>query len=295
MRPKADAAWHLHELTAAADLSTFVLFSSAAGLLGGAAQANYAAANAFLDALAAQRRIVGLPATSLAWGVWEESAAAAAAGEGRADRVAERIRERLGFVPMPTEQALGLLDAALALPDAQLAPAAFDSAVLRSQAAAGTLPALLRGMVRGRAAGGRPSATLAERLADVPEAERDARTLALVREHVAAVLGHPSARAVAPDRAFRDLGFDSLAAVELRNRLVADTGLDLPPTVVFDYPSSAAIARYLLELLGEPAKDEPDGDAEEEIFSEIDSMDLDALVEHTLERDSGGVEVGAKR
>jgi acyl transferase domain-containing protein/acyl carrier protein len=247
MRPKVDAAWHLHELSAGAGLSAFVLFSSIMGVLGGAAQANYAAANAFLDALAAHRRAGGLPATSLAWGGWAQQSVMVDGSQGRAEleRIVAQIRKRLGLVPMPPEQGLALLDAALALPDSQLVPVAFDPTVLRAQATAGTLPAVLRGLVRVPANRERERGSLAERLASVPEAEREALVLDLVRGHVAAVLGHSSAAAVEPERAFKDLGFDSLAAVELRNRLVAATGLRLVPTIVFDYPSPASLAQYM--------------------------------------------------
>ncbi len=336
MRPKVDAAWHLHELTAAADLDAFVLFSSAAGVLGGAAQANYAAANAFLDALATHRRSLGLAASSLAWGLWEQGSAMAGDLAGpEAIRLAQQVRERLGFVPMPPEQGLELLDAALTLPDdSQLAPVAFDSAVLRSQAAAGTLPAVLRGLVPVPASRAAGQGTLAGRLATVPAAEHEALALELTRGHVAAVLGHSSPGEVDPDTAFRDLGFDSLAAVELRNRLVADTGLSLPPTLVFDYPSTLAVARQLLDVAGPDGAAGGDrseeavfrrelaripvsrlrdaglmesllelidpgeraGDADEsELLGEIDSMDLDDLVQRTLEGQPGEPEVGAER
>jgi acyl transferase domain-containing protein/acyl carrier protein len=246
LRPKADAAWHLHELTEGLDLSRFVLFSSAAGLLGAAAQAPYAAANAFLDALAARRRAAGLPATALAWGLWEQGSAAAAAaiGEEELERLGQQIRARLGAAPMSSEEGLELLDSALTREEPLLAPIVFDTAVLRAQASAGTLPAVLRGLVRAPAR--RESGSLAKRLAELPEAEREGAVLDLVRSHAAAVLGHASAEAVEPDRAFQELGFDSLAAVELRNRLGTATGLRLAPTVVFDYPSAKALARYLL-------------------------------------------------
>jgi pimaricinolide synthase PimS1 len=333
MRPKVDAAWHLHELTAEAGLSAFVLFSSAAGVLGGAAQANYAAANSFLDALAARRRADGEPASALAWGLWAPVGSAIAAGVVReeADRIAQQVRERLGFVPIAPEQGLAMLDAALVLADAQLVPMAFDAAVLRGQAGTGTLPAVLRGLVRVPAKREREGASLAERLAAVPEAEREAVVLDLVRGHVAAVLGHPSAAAVDPERAFRDLGFDSLAAVELRNRLVAATGLALLPTLVFDYPSTVAIAGYLLAAV-DPAEGERDGEAlfrrelarlplsrlrdaglleplreligsaggpaeggAGEPLGEIDSMDLGDLVERTLAAHPGESEIGVER
>jgi polyketide synthase 12 len=332
MRPKADTAWHLHELTAEADLSAFVLFSSAAGVLGGAAQANYAAANAFLDALATYRRAEGLPATSLAWGLWApvDSAAAAGIDPAEADRIAQVVRGRLGFVPIQPEQGLVMLDAALALGEAQLAPVAFDAAVLRGQASAGTLPAVLRGLVRLPVGRARERGSLAELLAGLPEGEREAAVLDLVRGHVAAVLGHSSAAAVDPERAFRDLGFDSLAAVELRNRLVAASGLSLPPTLVFDYPSAVAVTAQLLAIV-DPADADRDGEdsfrqelarmpisrlrdaglleplqelirsggqpaeVEDGELGEIDSMDLADLVERTLETQHDESEIGAGR
>jgi pimaricinolide synthase PimS1 len=244
MRPKVDAAWHLHELTKDLKLSQFLVFSSAAGLLGGAAQGSYAAANAFLDALAAHRQAVGLPATALAWGLWEREGTTEAMNK-ELQRWAGQVRERLGTVPMPPEQGLELFDAACALGEALSAPVAFDPAVLRSQATSGALPAVLRGIVRvpKRRRGG----SLAKRLATTPESEREALVLKLVRKHAASVLGHASAEDVDPALAFKDLGFDSLAAIELRNRLAAATDLRLSPTVVFDYPSSKALATHLLE------------------------------------------------
>ncbi len=330
MRPKADAAWHLHELTTRAELSHFVLFSSAAGLLGGAAQANYAAANAFLDALAAQRQASGLPGTSLAWGLWGllgETVEAGAGGE--LERLAEQVRLRLGFRPIAPEQGLALLDAAFTLPDPLLAPVALDAAALRAQANAGTLAPLLSGLVR------MPSAeaergSLAERLAGVAEEEREAFVLELVRGHVAAVLGYSSPAEIDRDRAFKDLGFDSLAAVELRNRLVAASGLELPPTLVFDYPTTTALASQLLAAVDpgataqsaedifraelarlplsrlreagllEPLMELVDGDgatvsAEEGAIEEIDAMDLDDLVRRSLSSQAGEPEVGVEQ
>ena len=258
MAPKADAAWHLHELTAEMELSAFVLFSSVMGVLGSPGQANYAAANTFLDALAAHRRAQGLPAHSLAWGGWGQlsSMVDGEVGEEALRRLAEQVRQRLGLVPMPPEHGLALLDLALALPDPMLVPVAFDGAVLRSQAAAGTLPVALTGLVR--VPTGRERGSLAERLAGVSEAEREGVVLDLVRSHIAAVLGHASAEEVDPGAAFKDLGFDSLAAVELRNRLVAATDLRLPQTIVFDYPTSAALAKHLSEqVAGGAARSQP--------------------------------------
>jgi acyl transferase domain-containing protein/acyl carrier protein len=247
MRPKLDGALHLHELTADLDLSAFVLFSSVAGVLGGAGQGNYAAANAFLDALAQLRRARGLAATSLAWGLWDRATdmASGIAAADR-DRMARQIRERMGMAPLPPADGLELLDAARATGAAALVPVRLDFAVLRAQARAGTLPALFGGLVRvpaRRAGGGR--GLLARRLARMPEAEWDAAVLELVRTEVAAVLGHASGDAIDVERAFKDLGFDSLGAVELRNRLSAAADLRLPSTLVFDHPTPVAVATYL--------------------------------------------------
>ncbi|MFD7924290.1 SDR family NAD(P)-dependent oxidoreductase, partial [Streptomyces sp. NPDC059740] len=248
---KADAAWHLHELTADTDLSAFVLFSSVAGTLGTVGQANYAAANAVLDALAVQRRAAGLPATSLAWGLWAEASGLTADLDG----TAHARLGRTGLAPMSTELALDLLDAALAAAPAAVVPALLDLRALRAGAAEGTLapilselvrPSLRRAAATTRTAG---DASWAERLRELPEDEARAAALELVRSSAAAVLDHANADAVDAARPFRDLGFDSLTAVELRNRLSAATGQRLPATLVFDHPTPRVLARYLTERL----------------------------------------------
>ncbi|WP_327313034.1 SDR family NAD(P)-dependent oxidoreductase [Streptomyces sp. NBC_01235] len=243
---KADTALHLHELTRDSELRAFVLYSSLAGVLGGSGQGNYAAANAFLDAFARQRRAQGLPAQSLAWGLWEERSAMT----GKLDQ-ADLVRmARGGVVPMPSEQALGLFDAAVATDRAVLVPARFDTAGLR--APDGEVPALLRSLVKpapGRRAaaadGAAPAERLRRRLADLDAEARLAVLADLVRDHAAAVLGYADSEAVDPERGFLELGFDSLTAVELRNRLNTATGLRLPATLLFDYPTPIGLARHL--------------------------------------------------
>ncbi|MBL1102634.1 type I polyketide synthase, partial [Streptomyces coffeae] len=245
LRPKVDAAWHLHELTE--DLSAFVVFSSAAGTLGGAGQANYAAANAFLDALAEHRQSLGLPGTSLAWGPWAQTA-------GMTSDLAETDRARLtrlGFPSLTIEQGLHLFDVALAADRPTALPIRLDLPTLRARR---DLQPIFRGLVRAPirrtgAATGTPSGGIVESLAGLSEAERDEALLELVRSQVAQVLGHGTPAAVDPARAFRDLGFDSLTAVELRNGLSAVTGLRLPATLVFDYPTPQVLADHLREEL----------------------------------------------
>ncbi|MEU7426178.1 SDR family NAD(P)-dependent oxidoreductase [Streptomyces sp. NPDC040750] len=249
LRPKVDAAWNLHELTRDKDLSAFVLLSSAAGLLVGGGQANYAAANTFLDGLAAHRRALGLPAVSLAYGLWSGSAGMSA-GIDTADL--ERLR-RLGLPPLTPAQGLGALDAGLGGEDPVVVPVRLDAAALRARPDG--VPALLRGLVRPARRRGTEPATATpagswrERLAPLPDGDRDRALLELVRTHVAAVLGHPAPESVDPGRAFQEMGFDSLAAVELRNLLAGATGLTLPATLVFDQPTPLALAAHLKTAL----------------------------------------------
>ncbi|MER5932829.1 type I polyketide synthase [Streptomyces sp. NPDC002054] len=247
LRPKVDAAWNLHELTQDLDLSAFVLFSSAAGVFGGAGQANYAAGNVFLDALAAQRRAQGLAATSLAWGLWSEAGGMGAALD------AEDVSRlgRGGVNALTAAEGVALFDAACAADRPPLlVPVKLDLAALRAQAGSGMLPPLLSGLVRTpvrRAAAG----TTGPGLAGMTAAEQQSFVLDLVCTQVAAVLGHAGPETVEADRSFRELGFDSLTAVELRNLLGAATGLRLPATLVFDYPTATVLADHLrVELLG---------------------------------------------
>jgi acyl transferase domain-containing protein/NADP-dependent 3-hydroxy acid dehydrogenase YdfG len=273
--PKADAAWHLHELTAGLPLTMFVLFSSVAGLLGAPGQANYAAANAVLDALATGRRQAGQPAVSIAWGPWDTSAGMTS------DLTAPDLARmaRAGLAPLASEPGLELFDAALAAAGPLAVAARWDDASL-SEAGDGMVSPLLRGILTARPGAARRPATngsaghrhpaapaagaapangagpasdshgdLAARLAAL--ATDDARRLLvdLVRSHVAAVLAYPSPDAVDVERAVSDLGFDSLTAVELRNRLDEATGLRLSATLAFDHPTVSALAEHLHRVL----------------------------------------------
>ncbi|MFI0737657.1 SDR family NAD(P)-dependent oxidoreductase [Streptomyces sp. NPDC021100] len=267
LAPKADAAHHLHELTRDLPLAAFVLFSSATATLGGAGQGGYAAANACLDALAAHRAAAGLPALSLAWGPWEGTGGMADA----LDEAGRRRMRRSGVLPLSADEGLALFDAALAGDRPVLLPVRLETAALR--AASDRLPPLFHGLVPPpvRAAGNAgPDAAgdLRQRLAGLDAAGRDRVLLDLVRTQAAQVLGHAGAAAVAPDQPFEELGFDSLTAVELRNRLTAATGTRLSATLVFDYPTAAALARHLREAL--PAEGAP---AARSVLDELDRLE----------------------
>ncbi|WP_398858442.1 MULTISPECIES: type I polyketide synthase [Streptomyces] len=268
LRPKVDAALTLHRLTADAGLSAFVLFSSAAGTLGAAGQGNYAAANAFLDALAQHRRARGLPGLSLAWGLWE-------AGSGMGDRLSDadlRRMARSGVRALSPDEGLALFDAALSAGRAAVLPMALDTARVRSGSGADEVPAMLRSLVRTPArrpaaasgAGSEaPGAALAERLATLSEEERERTLLHLVRSHTAEVLGYARAQDVDPLRGFVESGFDSLTALELRNRLGGATGVRLPSTLIYDHPTPLAAARHLrAELIGAAVPAGPSLEAE---------------------------------
>jgi acyl transferase domain-containing protein/short-subunit dehydrogenase/thioesterase domain-containing protein/acyl carrier protein len=243
LSPKVDGSWHLHELTKDLDLAAFVLFSSAGGLVLAAGQAGYAAANVFLDAVAEHRTAIGLPATSLAYGLWGTNAGLGAVlSEADLTKMA-----RSGFPALTEAQGLAAFDAALRTDVATLVPIRVDSAALRTASA---IPALLRALVRvprrqARAGDGASGAAFGQRLAGLDADERARVLLDLVCAQVADVLGFDSAAEVAPHRAFSELGFDSLSAVELRNRLNTATGLRLPATLIFDYPTALAAADYL--------------------------------------------------
>ncbi|WP_328643850.1 SDR family NAD(P)-dependent oxidoreductase [Streptomyces canus] len=254
LRPKVDGAWNLHELTRDADLAAFVLFSSMAGTVGSAGQANYAAANVFLDTLAQYRRGLGLPAHSLAWGPWDLRETSAMM-EGIDDNDLARIAGT-GLVLLPPRDGLGLFDAALSSPEPVTVPVKWDFRQLRARAASGALPPVLRSVVGGiarRTAAGavvpKGDAGLRDRLAGLPTDEARLQVLDLVRAQVSAVLGHSGPSAVEPTTAFKALGFDSLTSVDLRNRLGVATGLSLPATLVFDYPTPQVLAGRITDEL----------------------------------------------
>ena len=260
---KASGAGYLDELTADLDLTAFVLFSSGAATWGSGQLGGYAAANAYLDALASRRSSRGLAAVSIAWGLW--------GGGGMGEGEGGTRLQRLGMREMDHRVAMRCL--AQVLDDRALHPAPQNPA---AQKTGETLLAvadvdwgrfapvftarraspLLSGLPEaeqavaasetGDAAGSAGGTELTKRLAGLSAAGREQVLADLVRAQAAAVLGHSSSQAVEADRAFKDIGFDSVTALEFRNRLNAATGLALPATLIYDEPTPAAAARYLL-------------------------------------------------
>ncbi|MGV9367183.1 KR domain-containing protein [Amycolatopsis sp. NPDC003731] len=226
LRPKADAALVLDEVTRHLPSTAFVLFSSVTGVFGKAGQANYAVANRVLDAVAYRRRAAGLPGLSLAWGLWE-------LGTGLGDRISATARRRMrasGVEGLTAEQGLALFDAALGSAEPVLVPVRFDPTVSMAPPT------------------GRSPARLPAPRASWPENPVEPELRKLLRAEVAAVLGHPNAAVIDDDRPFPELGFDSLTVIELRTRLAGLSGIDLPATVVFDRPTVTELARHLLDL-----------------------------------------------
>ncbi|MFF7459694.1 type I polyketide synthase, partial [Kitasatospora sp. NPDC008115] len=305
-RPKVDAALNLHALTKDGGPVAFVLFSSVAGTIGGTGQGNYAAANTFLDALAQHRHAEGLPATSLAWGLWEASSGMG----GRFDTALLANTSMRAVVPLPAEEGLGLFDACRLSDEPVLFPVKLNTAALRAQAGDGALPSVLRalapaGLRRGAASGQDNGAQLHGQLAAMSHGERHNALLALIRRQVASVLGYASAEAVEIDRPFKELGFDSLTAVELRNRLNAATGVRLPVTAVFDYPTMEVLAGFLRDELFPAAAEEgldPQAAEEARVREALRSLPLARLRESGLldpllelaEGRSGGGEAAGK-
>ncbi|MGA6228205.1 SDR family NAD(P)-dependent oxidoreductase, partial [Streptomyces umbrinus] len=246
LQPKADAAWHLHELTQDMNLTAFILFSSIAGVFGGAGQANYAAANAFLDALARHRHSLGLPAQSLAWGPWEQS-------EGMAGRLTGQDRARLarsGIQPLTDQEGLALFDTAVAYGKALAVPVRLDPTALHTRR--DEIPTVLHGLIKPATRNTITHAhgsSLARRLHGLDEDQQLSVVADLVGAQVAVVLGFGPETVIEPGRAFNEMGFDSLTAVEFRNALATATGLHLPATLVFDYPTITTLAHHLLTHL----------------------------------------------
>jgi acyl carrier protein len=275
---KVTAGWLLHELTAELPLAIFQLFSSVAGVLGNPGQANYAAANVTLDGLAGYRRQLGLAGVSIAWGLWsDEASMAGSLTEAELARLA-----RSGVAALDREQGLALFDyavkcGAVAGTDPVLVAARWETGALTARAENGSLPSILRGLVRAprrAAAAGSATATVSQsgseliaRLAELAEADGRRLLTELVCGHVAGVLAHASSDAVDVDRSFSELGFDSLTAVEMRNRLDAATGLRLPATLAFDHPTVAALVDYLYQSLAPAAPS-----AEETLRASLDKV-----------------------
>nr|WP_308295344.1 SDR family NAD(P)-dependent oxidoreductase [Streptomyces sp. PSAA01] len=263
---KVDGALHLHELTRDLDLdlSAFVLFSSAAGTLGNAGQGNYAAANAYLDALAHQRRAQRLPAVSLAWGMWQQ-----AAGTGMTGRLGEADQRRMtrgGVAPLSPAEGMELFDAALRTAEPTVLPIRLDLGALRTQAADGAVPPLLRKLVPSVRRAARATADeelVTGRLAGAAPEEQERILLDMVQQETARVLGHSAAATLDPDVLFTEIGLDSLMAVELRDRLAKRTALRLPPSFVFDHPTLRMLARQLRDELEKAEADASPGGARE--------------------------------
>ncbi|WP_225644049.1 SDR family NAD(P)-dependent oxidoreductase, partial [Streptomyces werraensis] len=256
--PKVDAVRHLDALTRDLDLDAFVVYSSVSAVFMGAGSGSYAAANAFLDGLMAARRAAGLPGLSLAWGLWEQTSGMAANTD---ELTRSRMNRRGGLQAITPAEGMELFDAAVRSGQAQLVPAKLDLASLRTRATdGGGVPPLLRGLVRaGRqtahtASVGDQGKALSERLAALPAAEQAELLLDVVRDQVAAVLGHSATFRIDADQGLFEVGFDSLTSIELRNRLRDLTERKLPPHLVFDHPTAASLAGYLHRLVcGEQA------------------------------------------
>jgi rifamycin polyketide synthase module 9/10 len=252
--PKVDAVGHLDELTRGTDLDAFVVYSSVSGVFMGAGSGGYAAANAFLDGLMANRGAAGLPGLSLAWGVWQQSTGM---GAGTDDLARSRMNRRGGLLPLTPEEGMALFDAAIGSGQALLVPAKLD---LRGMST--DVPHLLRGLVRtGRqpahTAGSGDARGLADRLAGLPPVEKTKLLLDVVLAQAAAVLGHGPTHHIDADQGLFEIGFDSLTAMELRNRLRAVTGRKLPPNLVFAHPTPELLAERLHGLMCDEQAEAP--------------------------------------
>jgi hypothetical protein len=271
LRPKVDAVLALADVTADAELAEFVVLSSIAGVVGGPGQGAYAAANAFLDAFVQRRRAQGLPARSQAWGLWQETTDMA---KDLSALDMARL-QRSGMTAFTARDGLEVFDAALGLPNPVLVLARLDLRSLKARARDGELPALLRALVPVTAsAPGRHTVSLGDRLATLDPAARPGAVLDAVLAAVATVLGHQPGTSVDPDRPFKELGFDSLVGLQLRQRLVAETGLPLPATLAFDHPTANAVAGHLVGLLVPAPDTAPSLDERlDQVTAELSALD----------------------
>ncbi|MFI0735360.1 type I polyketide synthase [Streptomyces sp. NPDC021225] len=269
LEPKALAARHLHELTQDLDLSAFILFSSVSAAWGSGGQSGYAAANAYLDALADHRRGLGLPATSVAWGLWGEVGMATASDD------VDYFRRR-GLHPLDPRLAVAALEQVAGGRETSVVVAAVDwrrflesFTALRPSPLLGDLPEAAEARTEEPRPAAEETDQLKRKLAGSAPAEQHHILVRHVQAHAAGVLGHAAADDVPPTKPFQELGFDSLNAVQLRDRLNASTALHLPTTVLFDYPSADELARHLHGLL---VTDGASG--EQRVMSELDGWDV---------------------
>ncbi|GGP81336.1 hypothetical protein GCM10010185_64030 [Saccharothrix coeruleofusca] len=278
-RPKVAAAWHLHELTKDHDLVDFVLFSSFVGTVGPAGQANYAAANSSLDALAAHRRALGLSGTSIAWGLWQ--------GPGIADRDGvERQLAARGLRAMDPRRAIQVMDQVIDRDETAVVVVDVDWSSFATELVGTRSAPLLAELLPaeetapGRSARAAADTDVRERLAGLPATERAYSLTELVRTTVAAVLGYTDIGSVESGRSFQEIGFDSLTALRLRNRLGAATGLQLPATLVFDYPTPASVAELVhSELFGEDTGTYESGTYESGTGEGVDDAGLKRIID----------------
>ncbi|MFE6862138.1 type I polyketide synthase [Nocardia sp. NPDC057668] len=287
---KADAAWHLHELTAASDPALFVLFSSAAGILGSPGQANYAAANTFLDALAHYRQRSGSAGTSLAWGFWEQKTGLTGhLGDQDSARMA-----RSGFLPMTTEQGLAMFDAAIESGQPLVVPARIDTAALSESGAVPAIAGLIaRSRRRASNEDSTQQSTLSALLQGRSDTEQDRITLEFVRDQAAVVLGHDTSHMIPPEEPFKSLGFDSLSAVEFRNRLQTATGLKIPATIVFDHPTPRSLATHLRTQITPPATDNQSTElSESDLRNLLNRLPIDIIRASGIAEIARGLAVG---
>ncbi|MFC8104398.1 SDR family NAD(P)-dependent oxidoreductase, partial [Streptomyces sp. NPDC057363] len=253
--PKVDAVRHLDELTRPLALDAFVVYSSASSVFMGAGSSGYAAANAFLDGLMAHRRAAGVPGLSLSWGTWAHATNMTTHLSTDDQARMSRRANRDGVVALQPAEGMELFDAAVGTVDSLLVPVKLDLRGVRAGAAGGgTVPHLLRGLVPAGRQQARTAVAqdgdLLHRLSGLPGPEQEAMLFDLVRTQAAVVLGHSGPESVKAETAFKDVGFDSLTSVELRNRLREVTGRKLPATLVFDHPTPLVLARFLRDELG---------------------------------------------